>query len=118
MSMQTPFAARIPEETRRLVGPLLPADSVYRLVGNEVDRIISDGDFLDMYAVEACPAVNPVVLALVSIFQVLEKLQPEFTLETPDFLRLAGNHAADEISGLVLVVSPAPRREPVVTVGH
>jgi len=74
MSMQTPFAARIPDETRGLVGPLLPADSVYRLVGNEVDRIISDGDFLDMYAVEACPAVNPVVLALVSIFQVLEKL--------------------------------------------
>jgi transposase len=74
MSMQTPFAARIPEETRRLVGPLLPGDSVYRLVGNEVDTIMSDGDFLDMYAVEGCPAVNPVVLALVSIFQFLEKL--------------------------------------------
>ena len=74
MSMQTPFAVQIPEETRRLVGPLLPADSVYRLVGNEIDKIISDGDFLDMYAAEGRPAVNPVVLALVSIFQFLEKL--------------------------------------------
>jgi transposase len=74
MSMQTPFAAEIPEETRRLVGPLLTADSVYRLVGNEIDQIISDEDFLDMYAGEGRPAVNPVVLALVSIFQFLEKL--------------------------------------------
>jgi len=74
MSMQTPFAAEIPKETRRLVEPLLAADSVYRLVGNEIDQIVSDEDFLDMYATEGRPAVNPVVLALVSIFQFLEKL--------------------------------------------
>ena len=52
MSMQTPFAVEIPEETRRLVEPLLAADSLYRLVGNEIDRIISDEDFLDMHATE------------------------------------------------------------------
>jgi len=74
MLMQTPFAARIPEETQRLVDPLLPADSVYRLVGNEIHSIIGDEDFLDMYAAEGRPAVNPVVLALVSIFQFLERL--------------------------------------------
>ena len=74
MSMQTPFATVIPEETRRVVDPLLPADSVYRLIGNEIDQIIRDEDFLDMYATEGRPAVNPVVLALVSVFQFLEKL--------------------------------------------
>jgi len=74
MSLQTAFAAEIPAETRRLVDPLLPEDSVYRLVGNEIDQIISDVDFLDLYAVEGRPAVNPVVLALVSVFQFLEKL--------------------------------------------
>ncbi len=74
MSVQTPFAAEVPEETRRLVEPLLAADSVYRLVGNQIEQIISDEDFLDMYADEGRPAVNPVVLALVSIFQFLEKL--------------------------------------------
>ena len=74
MSMQTPFAAEIPEETRRLVEPLLPADSVYRLVGSEIDQIISDEDFADMYAHEGRPAVNPVVLSLVLVFQFLEKL--------------------------------------------
>jgi transposase len=72
--MQTPFAAEIPEETRRLVEPLLAADSVYRLVGNEIDQVISDEDFLEMYAAEGRPAVNPVVLAMVSVFQFLEKL--------------------------------------------
>jgi transposase len=74
MSMQAPFAAEIPEETRRLVEPLLAADSVYRLVGNEIDEVISDEDFLDMYATEGRPAVNPVLLAMVSVFQFLEKL--------------------------------------------
>ena len=74
MSMQTPFAAQIPEETRRLVEPPLAADSVYRLVGNEIDQIIGDEDFVDMHATEGRPAVNPVVLALVSVFQFLEKL--------------------------------------------
>jgi len=74
MSLQTPLAAEVPKETRRLVEPLLPAGSAYRLVGNETDQIISDKDFLDMYAPEGRPAVNPVVLALVSIFQFLEKL--------------------------------------------
>jgi len=43
MSMQASFAAQIPEETRRLVGRLLRADAVYRLVGNEIDKVISDG---------------------------------------------------------------------------
>jgi hypothetical protein len=74
MSMRTLFAREIPEETRRLVEPLLSPDSVYRLVGNEVEQIISDEDFVGMYAEEGRPAVNPVVLALVSVFQFLEKL--------------------------------------------
>ena len=74
MSMQIAFAAKIPEETRCLVEPLLSADSVYRLVGNEIEQIVSDEDFVDMYADDGRPAVNPVVLALVSVFQFLEEL--------------------------------------------
>ena len=74
MSMQTPFATEIPEETQRLVRPLLPPESVHRLVGDEIDEILRDEDFVDMYAEEGRPAVNPVVLALVSVFQFLEKL--------------------------------------------
>lgn len=74
MSLKIPFPAEIPEETQRAVEPLLAGDSVYRLVGKEIDQIIKDEDFLELYASEGRPAVNPVVLALVSIFQFLEKL--------------------------------------------
>jgi hypothetical protein len=67
MSLQTSFATEIPAETRRLVDPLLPEYSVYRLAGNEIDQIISDEEFVDLYAMEGRLAVNPVVLALVSV---------------------------------------------------
>ena len=74
MSLQTPFAAKIPEKTLRLVESLLAADSAYRLVGSQIDQIISDEEFLDMYATEGRPAANPLVLAVSSVFQFLEKL--------------------------------------------
>jgi hypothetical protein len=80
--MQTPFAGNITEGTRRLVEPLIAADSVYRLVGNEIDEIIGDEDFPGMYSTEGRPAVNPVALALVSIFQFLEKLPDRVAGET------------------------------------
>ena len=67
MSLQTSFATEIPAETRRLVDPLSPQYSVYRLAGNEIDQIISDEEFVDLYAMEGRLAVNPVVLALVSV---------------------------------------------------
>jgi hypothetical protein len=47
--MQTPFAAEISGETHRLVEPLLPEDNVYRLVGSEIEKMIDDKDFIDMY---------------------------------------------------------------------
>ncbi len=74
MSLRRSFAGEISEETRRVVEPLLPPEGGYRLVGNEIDQIISDDDFVDMYASEGHPAVNPVVLALISVFQFLERL--------------------------------------------
>ena len=92
MSMQTPFAVEIPEEAHRLVEPLLAADSVYRLVGNEIDQIMGDEDFLDMYATEGRPAVNPVVLALVSIFQFLWKL-PDRAAAEAVVMRLGWKYA-------------------------
>ena len=39
---------------------------MYRLVGNEIDQILSDEDALDTYATEGRLAVNPVVSALAS----------------------------------------------------
>ena len=74
MSLKTRFPAEIPEATRVLVEPLLAEDSVYRLIAQEVEQMVGDEAFEDMYAEEGRPAVNAVVLALISLFQFLEKL--------------------------------------------
>jgi hypothetical protein len=65
---------------------------VYRLIGNEIDQIISHGDSVDRYATEGRPAVNPVVLALVSILQFLEKL-PDRAAAEAVAMRLDGKYA-------------------------
>src|SRR5579859_3327911 len=74
MSMKRHFPAEIPEETRRIVEPLLGEDSVYRLIGQEAEQIVGDEEFEAMYAEEGRPAVNAVVLAFITVFQFLEKL--------------------------------------------
>ncbi|MBN1963357.1 MAG: transposase [Anaerolineae bacterium] len=74
MSLKTTFPAEIPEDTRRLAEPLMAADSVYRLVGQTADEFIDEAQLAKLYAVEGRGAVNPVVLALVVVFQFVEKL--------------------------------------------
>jgi transposase len=74
MSLKENFPTQIPQETARFVEPLLSEESVYRFIGQHIDQIISDEDFIIMYAEEGRPAVNPVILAVVTIFQFLEKL--------------------------------------------
>lgn len=74
MSLKEPFPKSIPEETRLIGEELLLEDSVYRLIGEKGDEIITDADFEDIYSGEGRPGVNPVVLAFVMVFQYLEKL--------------------------------------------
>jgi hypothetical protein len=87
MSLKTRFAAEIPEATRALVEPLLADDSVYRLIGQEVEQMVGDEEFEAMYAEEGRPAVNAVVLALITVFQFLEKL-PDRAAATLAVMRL------------------------------
>ena len=74
MSLKILFPTEIPEETRVYVEGLLAEESVYRLIGREVEQMLGDEAFEDMYAEDGRPAVNAVVLALVTVFQFLEKL--------------------------------------------
>jgi len=74
MSLKDPFPEKVPEETVRIVEPLLPDDSVYRLVAECVDEFLSDDQFMELYADEGRPGINPVILSLVTVFQFLEKL--------------------------------------------
>lgn len=74
MSLKDCFPKEIPEQTRIAVEPLLQSDSVYRLIGQQGNEIISDDDFISMYSDEGRPGVNPVILTYVTVFQFLERL--------------------------------------------
>src|ERR1051326_6925434 len=92
MSYTTPFPAEIPETTRILVEPLLAEDSVYRLIGQEVEAMVGDPSFEDMYAEDGRPAINAVLLALITVFQFLEKL-PDRAAATLAVMRLDWKYA-------------------------
>jgi transposase len=74
LSLKENFPTQIPVETARFVEPLLSEESIYRFIGQHIDQIISDEDFMTLCAENGRPAVNPVILAVVTIFQFLEKL--------------------------------------------
>lgn len=96
MSLKESFPTQVPMETARFVEPLLSEDNLYRFIGQHIDQIISDADFVAMYAEDGRPGVNPVILALVTIFQFLEKL-PDRAAAQMAVLRLdwTGFHSAD-----------------------
>lgn len=74
MSLKDLIPSEIPSETVRIVKPLLDEDSVYYLVGTNVSDYVMDEQFIELYALEGRPGINPVVLSRVTIFQFLEKL--------------------------------------------
>lgn len=52
----------------------LPSESPYRLVGDLLYPDLHDDQFADLYHKEGRPAVSPVILSLVTVFQALEDL--------------------------------------------
>jgi transposase len=64
----------IPLDTKALVGPLLDEDTVYRFVGDVLFEQFRDEDFADLYPPDGQPALSPVLLSFVLIFQALENL--------------------------------------------
>ena len=70
----------MPAELVRLA-QLVPAGRVYRLVGDVVYEQYDDGDYVDLYHAEGKPALSPVLLAFVTVFQFLEKLSDRAAAE-------------------------------------
>src|SRR5262245_49623048 len=58
----------------RLMPPELAADDPYKLIGDLLYEDYHDEDFADLYHKEGKPALSPVMLALVLVFQALENL--------------------------------------------
>jgi len=73
MSLKPQPPRSMPEELERLAH-LVPVGSVYRLVGDVLYEQYHDADYVDLYHAEGKPALSPVLLSLVTVFQFLEKL--------------------------------------------
>lgn len=75
----------IPPDTKTLVGAMLDEDTVYRFVGDVLFEQFHEADFADLYPKDGQPALSPVLLSFVTIFQSLEDLSDR---KTPYALRV------------------------------
>ncbi len=74
MSLKPQPPREMPPEIAAWGANHLAADSPYRLVGETLYTQFHDLDFADLYHVEGKPALSPVTVALVTVFQHLENL--------------------------------------------
>lgn len=66
--------SEIPADIKELGQTLLPETNVYRLIGDKLADLVKDSDFVDLYDELGGPALSPSMLAMVTVFQMLEKL--------------------------------------------
>jgi len=74
MSLNPQPPRDLPPEIATWAANHLPTDSPYHLVGETLYAQFHDLDFADLYHVEGKPALSPVTVALVTVFQHLENL--------------------------------------------
>lgn len=85
MSLKPQPPRPMPEETASVVSPLLSPDSPYKLVGDELYEQYDEADYVDLYSPEGKPAISPVDLSFVTVFQFMENLSDR---EAAEALRL------------------------------
>lgn len=64
----------MPEETGNIGKTLMKADSPYRLIGERLFEQMHEQDYADLYPAIGQPGLSPIILALVTVFQYMEKL--------------------------------------------
>jgi len=74
MSLKQRWNAEIPVEIRAWGEATLEADNVYRLIGERISAVVSEADFAGIYSAIGRPAISPVVLALIIVFQARERV--------------------------------------------
>jgi len=74
MSLRSPLAYELPEETARIARAALPTGNPYLRLADTLGPIFRNPDFADLYPTEGQPAEDPAQLALVTVFQFAEGL--------------------------------------------
>ena len=92
MSLHPTDRSTIPPDTAELGRKLLEAKDPYRLIGDQLSDLVSDQDFADLYSAFGGAALSPVILALVTLFQLMEKL-PDRSAASAARLRIDWKYA-------------------------
>jgi len=75
MSLQWKLSREVPEDTAAVGRAILRPDNVYRQIGDHFDELFPDeGVFAPMYCDTGRGAIPPLLAALVTVFQMLEKV--------------------------------------------
>jgi transposase len=75
MSLQWFLSREIPPDTAQLGQQLFPTQNVYRQIGERFDQLFPDEHvFAELYDPQGRGAISPLLLALVTVFQMLEKV--------------------------------------------
>jgi transposase len=74
MCLHPRYSSEIPPEIAEWGREFLADDNPYRLIGDQLHDLISDDDFVDLYSSIGGAALSPTILALVTVFQMMEKL--------------------------------------------
>jgi len=74
MSLHPTDRSMIPPDTAELGRKLLDEKDPYRVIGEQLSDLVTEQDFADLYSTIGGAALSPVLLALVTLFQLMEKL--------------------------------------------
>ena len=74
MSLRSPLFYCLPDETARVARAAFPRGNPYLRMYDALGPLFAGPDFADLYPGEGQPAVDPALLALVTIFQFVEGL--------------------------------------------
>lgn len=74
MLLPTREETGIPADTATLGQKLLPPDNRYRVIGDRLNDVVRDEDFVELYSPGGRPAISPALLSLVTVFQFLEDI--------------------------------------------
>jgi len=82
MSLQWTLSREVPEDTSAVGRAILRPDNVYRRIGDHFDELLPDERvFAPMYADTGRGAIPPLLAALVTVFQMLEKIPDRLAAE-------------------------------------
>lgn len=82
MSLQTFVSREVPADTAEIGQALFPRENMYRQIGDRFDDLFPDESiFAPLYKETGRGAISPLLLSLVTIFQMLEKLPDRLAAE-------------------------------------